>query len=317
VPYFDAEPSKDLSIIIVSYNVKPLLKDCLNSIVDSTRGIDYEVIVIDNNSHDGSIDLVKNEFPGVIRIAEQKNLGFVKANNVAFRQSKGKYILMLNPDTVVVENAFGKMIDYFESNPNVGALGCKMLFPDKTLQPSCYNFPTLREIFGMYFVGGNHFSGLKNIDYDKCQEVDFVRGAFLALRRRCLEKIGMLDENIFMFAEETDLCYRMIKNGYSVMYWPEMVIIHHKSKSVEQFSDKMYVQRIRSLIYFFNKNYGIFRTLLLRVIIFTGVGLRLLFRKYFVNKSRQPEVCNRSNKSLFEVLKLSMGLNQSNDIGIV
>ncbi|MCG8604469.1 glycosyltransferase family 2 protein [bacterium] len=263
----------------MNYNVRALLAECLTSIESSMSHIDYEIIVVDNDSQDGSADLVKAHFPKVRLIANSSNVGFTKGNNQAFNISRGRYLLMLNPDTRIVRNALPELIDYLDRQSKVGVVGCKMLNSDSTLQPSCYNFPSLKEIFGMYFFGSSYFGGLVRMDYSKEREVDFVRGAFLAVRRTCLKKVGFLDENIFMFGEETDLCYRIKQNGWKVVYYPKTVIIHHRGKSTGQLPDNMYVQRIRSLLYYFGKNYGIYKTVLLRFIIITGVALRMLLTK--------------------------------------
>jgi len=300
----------DLSVVIVSFNVRKFLEECLHSLYKTIKDIQFEVFVVDNQSKDGTVQMLKTEFPNVNLIVNQENVGFVKANNIAFKKSTGKYILMLNPDTVIVQNSFRKTIDYFEQHPKIGAIGCKMLNSDRTLQPSCYNFPSLREIFGLYFLGNRIFNSLKKINYDKTQVVDFVRGAFMAINRQCLEEIGLLDENFFMFAEESDLCYRMKKTGWKVVYMPDIEIIHHRGKSTEQVSDKMYLQRIRSLIYFFQKNYGKSNMLLLRIIIFFGVGLRLLLRKLIEMRNNILHRETISKETQIEALKLTLGLTK-------
>ncbi len=309
---FAHAPSKDLSIVIVSYNVRDLLSQCLTSIENSTHDINYEIIVVDNDSGDGSADLVRSSFPKVRLLANSSNIGFVKGNNQAFEISCGRHLLMLNPDTRIVCNALHQLIQDLDRDTEVGVVGCKMLNSDSTLQPSCYNFPSLKEIFGMYFFGSSRFGGLLKMDYNKEHEVDFVRGAFLAARRDCLEKIGLLDENIFMFGEETDLCYRIKQNGWKVVYSPETVIIHHKGKSTEQLPDNMYVERIRSLLYYFGKNYGLYRTVLLRVIILAGVGLRLLLRKLPVitNHRNGSKVLSVSTQR--QIIRMAIGLASNN-----
>jgi len=307
---FDVSTKTDLSIVIVSYNVKNLLKECLESIYRTTKQIQFEVYIVDNHSSDGTIQMIQRDFPTVKLIRNKENIGFAKANNLAFRKSKGKYLLMLNPDTRILQNSFQKMINAFEKDTRIGVVGCKMLNPDGTLQPSCYDFPTLREIFGMYFIGSRIFGGLKKFDYNKMQEVDFVRGAFLTLNRKCLEEVGLLDENIFMFGEETDLCYRIKQSGWKVMYMPDTVIIHHKGKSTEQISDNMYLQRIRSLIYYFQKHYGKTRTLFLRVIILLGMGSRLVLRRILEIKNKRSGRRTISRSVQLDVLKLTLGLNK-------
>lgn len=297
----------NLSIIIVSFNVKNYLRDCLKSIFATTNGITFEVFVVDNNSSDGSAEMVQAEFPDVHLLKNNKNVGFVRANNMAISKSKGRVVLLLNPDTEIIRNSLDKLIHDLETEPGIGAVGCKMLNTDLTLQPSCYHFPSLKEIFGLYFLGSRVFSPFKKMSYERKREVDFVRGAFMAMKRDCLEEIGLLDENFFMFGEETDLCLRMKQAGWKVLYSPETVILHHRGKSSEQQKDEQYTQRIRSLLYFFKKHYGKFQWITLRSIIFTGIGLRILFRKIIELRNRLTGKKTISTQTQIEILRMTLG----------
>ena len=292
----------DLSIVIVSYNVWSLLEECLHSIYRTTKKISFEVIVADNHSTDGSPAMIRRNFPEVILIECKENVGFARANNMGFRVCRGKCILMLNPDTVVLRSSLGETIDLLEDEPRLGGTGCKLLNPDQSVQPSCYRFPNLREISGIFFTGGRIFGGVQKYNYESEHEVDFVRGAFLALNRKCLAEIGLLDENFFLFGEEADLCYRMKESGWKVLYRPDSVVIHHKGKSTEQVSDKMYEHRMRSLLYFFRKHYGRGRTTALRILILLGIGLRLALGP--VIKSRV------SQNARWNIIKMALGLEE-------
>ncbi|MBC8490739.1 MAG: glycosyltransferase family 2 protein [Bacteroidetes bacterium] len=305
---FALQSDLDLSIVIVSYNVRDFLKDCLESIYQKITDITFEVFVVDNHSSDNTKKMVKQDFPQVILIENKENMGFARANNIAFHQSRGRYILMLNPDTKILGGNFQGFLNNFKHKLDVGAIGCKMLNTDETLQPSCYNFSSLREIFGLYFLGSRWFSGLKKMDYDICQDVDFARGAFLALNRKCLEQIGFLDEEFFMFGEETDLCYRMKKTDWRTLYDPNIVIIHHKGKSAEKVPSHMMLQRVKSLIYFFSKHYGPFRVFFLRFIITIGVGLRFILRPFLEKRQKRLGKKMTSVKEQKDILKLVVGI---------
>ncbi len=293
----------DLSIIIVSYNVAAYLRQCLESVSRIQDSFSYDIHVVDNASGDGTCDMLRKKFPHVRLTALPYNAGFAKANNLALRQAQGRVMLLLNPDTHFVAGRLRGMLDYFDRNPGVGALGCKILNPDLTLQPSCYRFPTLGSIFGMFFFGSRFFDPFLHLDENTVHDVDFVRGAFLALRREALEEAGFLDEAFFMFGEETDLCFRMRKAGWRVVYHPETVIVHYKGKSTEQLPGNMLPQRMRSTLLFFRKHHGPLSNVLLRMIISAGIGARIVLKGILDRKKQKPLPLSVQR----EVLKLSLG----------
>ena len=226
-----------LTIIIVNWNNKNILRDCLRSIYN-TQSYDYfEIIVVDNHSEDGSVELIKNEFSDVMLIENDENLGFARANNQAIKIAGGNYILLLNNDTVVTNNYFfDRMIEYMKKKPQVGILGCKLLYPDGTLQSYGESFPSVWGIFksqilfaktwkrlGKSKQGDNHF-----------KKVDFVCGACLMTRKEILEKVGLLKENYFMYGEDVEFCYRVRKAGYDIGVLINESIIHLHSKSTEK-----------------------------------------------------------------------------------
>ena len=233
----------DLSIIIVNYNVKEFLQNLLHSISKSSNQIKREIIIVDNASNDGSIEFISNNFPDVNLIANKDNLGFSKANNIGLRKATGKYILLINPDTLVSEDTFEKMIDFFEANPDVGLAGCKILNPDGTLQLACRrSFPgpwtSFCKVTGLsnLFPDSRLFAkyNLTYLDPDRTYEVDAVSGSFMMFRRDVYERIGGLDEKFFMYGEDLDFCYRTQKSGFKVFYVHSTQIIHYKGESTKK-----------------------------------------------------------------------------------
>ena len=233
----------DLSIIIVNYNVKEFLQNLLHSISKSSNKINREIIIVDNASNDGSVEFISEKFPEVNLIANTKNLGFSTANNIGMKQAKGKYILLLNPDTLVSEDTFEKMICFFEENPQVGLAGCKILNPDGTIQLACRrSFPgpwtSFCKVTGLsnLFPKSRLFAqyNLTYLDSDQTYEVDAISGSFMMFRKDVYEKIGGLDEKFFMYGEDLDFCYRAQKSGYKVFYVHSTQIIHYKGESTKK-----------------------------------------------------------------------------------
>lgn len=251
----------DLSIIIVNYNTKSLLKRCLQSIDNSKSKLNLEVLVVDNASYDGSCQLVKDEFPQVKLIENKTNLKFGRANNEGVRFSRGEYILVLNPDTVISENALDKMVVFMKNNTDAGILGPKLLNPDGTLQFSCRKFFTLRAIFVRRTFFGRIFPNSKSLreylmsdwDHNDVREVDWLMGACLLVRRNVLDVAGLFDEKYILYFEDVDLCYRVKKAGYKVYYYPEAIISHSYQRESEKIFSKKMAWHIQSAIRFFNK----------------------------------------------------------------
>ncbi|MEK7249525.1 MAG: glycosyltransferase, partial [Bacteroidota bacterium] len=232
-----------LSVIIVNYNVRQFLENALASTYRAMEGLQGEVFVVDNASDDGSIEMVKTKFPHVLLIENQANVGFAKANNAALKQAKGRYVLLLNPDTIVQEDTFKVMIRFFDENPDAGLAGCKILNPDGTFQLPCRrSFPTpwvaFTKIFGLStLLPKSKLFGKYNLTYlneDETYEVDAVSGSLMFLRREAYEKVGGLDESFFMYGEDLDWCYRISKSGYKVYYVHSTKIIHFKGESTRR-----------------------------------------------------------------------------------
>ena len=230
----------DCSIIIVSYNCKDVLVDCIRSIPDGAKGIETEIILVDNASTDGTPDFVKSEFPNVKLIANSDNKYFSAANNQGMKISKGRYICCLNPDTIVHKDTLTKMIHYMDENLKVGAVGPKLLYKDGSLQPSCRNFLSNKNLLLQHLIPWGYLPDLWRRKYatlkwshDSIQPVDWVIGACIMVRKEVIDKVGYKDEDFPMFHEETDWCYRMWKAGYPVYFYPDAYVTHLGGETTE------------------------------------------------------------------------------------
>ena len=272
----------DLSVIIVNWNARDRLAECLASIEQQAGGLSPETWVVDNGSTDGSAELVERRFPCVKLLVNQENLGYARANNQALRRAQGRYLLLLNPDTVILDDALTAMIDFLEVHSDVGAVGCRLVNPDGSLQTSSYSFPTLFTIlvsaYGLKrvlplkllrrtFPGqalGGHFGQLSR--HDQVRSVDFVTGACMMVRREAMEHVGLLDENFFLYAEEIDWCRRIKGAGWGVYFTPQGQVIHHIGQSSRQ-SGEALALLYRSRCYYFRKHHGQLGLFLLRLIV--------------------------------------------------
>jgi len=246
-----------LSIIIISYNTKKITEDCLKSIYKWNTD-KAEIIVIDNNSIDGSLEMLysyKALKKNFILIEEKNNLGFAKANNLAVGKASGQYVLFLNSDIIVLNNAINKLLDFYINNQEkVHFLGGKLLNKDLSSQPSCGPFYSLPVIFGALFLKGDYW-GLTRYSPNKLKKVDWVSGACILTKKRYFESINGFDEKIFMYMDEIDLLYRSKKNNYQTYFYPQAEFIHLGSASSK---GKTYpiLQVYRGFIYFYKKHHN-------------------------------------------------------------
>ncbi len=254
-----------LSIIIVNYNVKYFLEQCLQSIRKASEGIEVEIFVVDNNSVDGSVKILKERFPEVITIENKENLGFSKANNQAIALSKGEYVLLINPDTVVENSTFKKVLEFMDNHKDAGGLGVKMIDgKGKFLPESKRSLPkpsvAFYKIFGLsrIFPKSKTFGRyhLGNLNKDKIHQVEILSGAFMLIRKEVLDKIGFLDESFFMYGEDIDLSYRILKAGYKNYYFPETRIIHYKGESTKKSSINYVIVFYNAMIIFAKKHFS-------------------------------------------------------------
>jgi len=229
-----------LSVIIVNYNVREFLGEALSSILRAVKNISAEIIVVDNASSDGSVEYIKANFPSVRVVRNAENVGFARANNQAIQLSIGKYICLINPDTIVQEDTFSVLLKFMDEHPEAGAAGCKILNPDGSLQLACRrSFPTpwvaFTKISGLaYLFPKSRLFGRYNLTYldpDAVSDVEAISGSFMLVRRETIDRVGLLDESFFMYGEDLDWCFRIRQGGWKIYYVPTTQIIHFKGES--------------------------------------------------------------------------------------
>jgi GT2 family glycosyltransferase len=290
---------KKISVIIVNYNVEYFLEQCLNSCEKALKNVSGEIFVVDNNSIDGSNAMVKKKFPQVTLIENKKNVGFSKANNQAIEISSGEYVLLLNPDTVVEEDTFEKVVTFMDQHPKAGGLGVRMLDgKGKFLPESKRGLPTptvaFYKIFGLSTIfpksktfGKYHLGYLSEFE---THEVDVLSGAFMLLRKETLDKIGLLDETFFMYGEDIDLSYRITLGGYKNYYFSDTRIIHYKGESTKKSSVNYVFVFYRAMVIFaekhFSKKNAKLFSFLINIAIYFRASLAIFYR--FIKKSFLP-----------------------------
>ena len=260
-----SEYPHSISVIIVNYNVEFFLEQCLNSVKKALQNTDGEVFVVDNNSIDGSVEMVKSKFPDVSLIENKKNVGFSTANNQAIKLSKGEFVLLLNPDTVIEEDTLSKVVNFMKSNTKAGGLGVRMVDGKGQFLPeSKRGLPTptiaFYKIFGLSKLfpkskkfGQYHLGHLSEFEIN---EVDILSGAFMLMHKKALDKVGLLDETFFMYGEDVDLSYRIQKGGYKNFYFPETRIIHYKGESTKKSSINYVFVFYRAMVIFAEKHFS-------------------------------------------------------------
>ncbi len=280
----------DLSVIILNFNTKDLLKACLKSVFRSQTNFKFEVLVLDNRSTDGSTEMVRAEFPQVRLIENGANLGFSKGNNVAIKQAMGKYILLLNSDTEVRPDTFDLCIKRLEQDQIIGALGCKVLLPDGSLDQACRRkFPnpwnSFLRLFGLKRLSDYNVSG----DINTESEVDAITGAFMMVRKSVIDQVGLLDEEYFMYGEDLDWCWRIKEAGFKILYYPQASITHFKygsSQAIPFFIIRMAHQAMKI---FYRQHYAIKHSWLFNQCVYLGISTRMLgvlMINLFRNKKR-------------------------------
>lgn len=273
----------ELSVVIVNYNVKYFLEQCLISVFKSGKGIELEVFVVDNASADGSCQMLKQRFPEVKLIENSKNVGFSTANNQAIRQAKGKYILLLNPDTIVEEDTFSKCIQFMDSHSNAGSMTVKMIDgKGKYLPESKRALPTpmvsFYKIFGFtrLFPRSKTFARyyLGHLDENKTNKIEILPGAYMFIRKDVLDRIGLFDESFFMYGEDIDLSYRITKAGFENYYYPETRIIHYKGESTKKGSINYVLVFYKAMVLFAQKHFTQKNARIYMTVVFMAIYLR-------------------------------------------
>jgi hypothetical protein len=254
----------DVSIVIVNWNTREITRNCLRSIREAAGPVEREVIVVDNASSDGSVDMIAAEFPEVRLIRNDANRGFAAANNQGMAVARGRYVLLLNSDTLVVDGAVAKAVAFADAHPRAGLVGCRTLCPNGDVQYNCYLFPGLlnlalsltklqmlfwyKPFFGRYRLGW--------WDYRSVREVDGIAGCFMLARREAIEQVGPMSEDYFMYSEDTDWCWRFQRARWKVIYTPDPEIVHFGGCSASQAATDMHLMERRSLLLFLEKKSG-------------------------------------------------------------
>ncbi len=302
-----------LSVVIVNYNSGGCLEKCLASIEDKFAGIEYEIVVVDNASTDGSQKAAKNRTATALT-ENENNSGFAAACNAGAKTAKGKFLLFLNPDTVILSKNIGELLDRFDKNEQAGALGCQNRLPDGSIQTTAYGFPTLFLVASFAFRTKEllRFGPLRAAlwpflrdrygQFDKHERekaVDWVTGASLFVKRRAWEKTGEFDERFFLFCEEIDWCRRLKVNGMDVIFDPSFEIEHYVGYSSQQVKPRVLLEKFRSYLVYFSKHHGHADQIWLRMIMKAGIGFWIA-----VYRIKGDAESYRSYKNVKEELKL-------------
>lgn len=290
----------DISVIIVSFNTKELLEECLKSVHSATKDLKAEVYVVDNNSFDRSPDMVKEKFPQIKLIINKKNIGFSKANNLAIKSAKGQYLLILNPDTKLFPNTIKKMIEFMNRDKQIAVATCRVQLPDGKLDRDCRrHFPTPWRAFTHFSGLSKIFTGSKVLDQyymgylpDNIEhEVDACAGAFMMVRKSAVDKVGLFDEDFFFYGEDLDWCYRFRQAGYKIFYTPVTTVIHYKgvssgikkaslhlSKATRESKRKAFLESTRAMRLFYQKHYINEYPFFINWLVLAGIKLMEFYR---------------------------------------
>lgn len=299
---------KDLAIIIVSWNTRDLLRECIQSIYEFTNEITYEIYVVDNASSDGSAEMVEKNFTQVQVIANRENLGFSKANNQAIRLSNSRYIALLNPDTLLIEDVFSPLVRYADEHKEIGAIGPKILSKDRrTIQRACarklptlysefcnlsglaYKFPH-RKLFHGYFLSAE--------DYRSSKYLQALSGSCMVVKQAAIDDVGFMDENQFMYADEIDWCKRMLDRKWKIYYHSNVAIIHYGGESSKQVKHFANIESQEARWYYYHKHHGVFYAEIFRALV-----VFFMLIKYIWSKMLRLKTCHA--KELIEFYKRS------------
>lgn len=291
----------DVSIIIVNWNTEDYLRTCLRSVFDATEGIPFEVIVVDNASSDSSVAMVEREFPQVRLVANSDNKGFAAANNQGMARAKGRYILLLNSDTMVLDDVIAAALCYADAHEEAAVVGCRVLNADGSLQPTCFMYPSLLNMllsssYLYKLLPRSRFFGRERMtwwDRNDIRDVDVVTGCFMLVRREAIERVGRMDERFHMYGEETDWCYRFKQAGWRVVFTPAGQIVHYGGASSRQRPAEMTLQLRGSILLFLRKHRSFATYVAARVLVSLFFLLRVPFwlgRALFFVQSRHSSM---------------------------
>jgi GT2 family glycosyltransferase len=268
--------SVDISVVIVGWNAKQYLELCLESLAKAPPRRSMEILVVDNASTDGSVEMIEAKFPCVKLIKSGENLGFAKGNNVAIRQCQGRYIALVNPDVIVFAGCLDALADFLDENPQVGNVGPRVLNPDMSMQSTCRRFPTLWNNFcsaaglSTRFKNSRFFAGehMFYFSHDRTLAVDVLVGCFSMIRREAFDRVGLLDEDLFMYGDDVDWCRRARNAGWQVVFHPGGQAIHDRGKITAPYPVRFAVAQQRSVLHYWRKHHGFWGVLGIRSIMF-------------------------------------------------
>ena len=291
--------SVDVSIILVNWNTRELLYDCIKSVYRNMNDLKFEIIVVDNASSDDSVEMLVSEFSDVKVIANSVNCGFAAANNQGMSASKGRYILLLNSDTIILDNCIDRVVAFADSHKDAAVVGCRVLNPDMTLQQNCFMFPSvlnmlLSSSYLYKLFPKSRFFGREKMTWwnrGDVREVDVVTGCFMLIRRRAIEQAGMMDARFFMYGEESDLCYRFKQSGWKIMFTPAGTIIHLGGQSSRSVKAEMLIELRLSILKFINKHHGWlkYKTACLLTLLFFAIRIPIWFFISFFGSAYRKE----------------------------
>jgi len=278
------------TVAIVNYNTKDFLDKCLSSIYRFDSKYDFKVIVIDNNSDDGSVKMVRNNYPYVKLVVNSKNIGYTAAANQAIKQTDSDFLILLNSDTEVFEGSIDRIIEYLKNNTKVGVVGPKTIDSSGNAHLSCRRFPSFKEaamhvLVGIFWPRNPYTRRYKMMDFDHNKEVkiDWVSGACMGLRREALDEVGLFDERYYMYVEDLDLCKRMWNAGWEVRYFPGATVVHYIGGSTKGTGVKLFYQQQKSVFRYFLKNHGSSWRVILIPLLVIALGFRVLV--FFIIKN--------------------------------
>lgn len=287
----------DISVIIVNWNTKDLLLDCIESIYKYTLHIKFEIIVVDNGSNDGSTEAIRAYFPEVTLICNNRNFGFAKANNIGIKASNGRFICLVNSDILILDNVLFKLTKFLSKNPRIGSVGPKTVNEDLTTRYNSREFPTLRNAFFQAIFFDKIFPRIKvfrgrnmyNFKHDITRPVDVLSGCFFMVRRRVVEQIGLLDEKYFIYGEDVDWCKRISKGGWDVYFFGDTKVIHYAGASSSAKKNRFLLEMLKSDLYYWRKHHNLIESTLYYLIIILKLSIRLFgwLIIYFVAPSKK------------------------------
>ena len=278
----------DLSVVIVNYQTFDLTKNTINSILEYDYPFSYEILVVDNASSDDSLSKLKDYFKGKVKfIASAENKGFAAGNNQALAIAKGKYVLLLNSDTIVWENTLENIYNYMEKHSDVGACGCRVLLENGELDKACKrSFPNVKNsFFRLFHIPTNSKDdnyNLDNLPDDEIYEIDCLTGAFMFIKSEALNEAGFLDETFFMYGEDIDLCYRIKKSGWKIVYYGKSKITHLKGASSKKQKSKLIYEFYRAMYIYYKKHHAGETSFIVNIVVYIGIAL-LCILKLFSN----------------------------------